>query len=170
MLMSFYLVKYEDKIYANSDLYWTAIARGERAFMKMLDAGKVKGMAFMDQTLYPVTPQENELCKGYDPMFQDFDFAFQRINRLSCAEVDYLRQGESITYPEARLIELSETVISQVFRHWRVNFFKVQDYKSGNKYRMVPKMATVQVYGRLYVALNAVNVRVEAPIVITIKD
>jgi len=169
--MSFYLVKYEDKIYANSELYWTAIARGQRAFMKMLNAKKVCGMALMDQTLYPVTPQEHELCKGYDPVFQDFDFAFQRINRLSCSEVDYLRQNKSITYPGARLIELPhEAGFSQVFQHRRITFFKVRDYKNGNKYRMVPKMATVQVYGRLYVALNAVDVRVEAPIVITIKD
>jgi hypothetical protein len=167
--MSFYLVKYEDKVYANSELYWTAIAGGQRAFIKMLNQKKVSGITLMDQTLYPVTPQEKETCDNYSPVFQDFDFAFQRINRLSGNDIKDLHRSKDTTYPGARLIEVQIDML-ELFSYRRVCFFKILDYKNGNKYRMVPKMATVQVYGRLYAALNAVDVRVEAPIVITAKD
>jgi hypothetical protein len=166
--MSFYLVKYEGKIYANSELYWTAVAGGQRAFIKMLNQKKVSGITLMDQILYPVTPKEKEICENYSPVFQDFDFAFQRINRLSGSDIKNLRQSKDTTWPGARLIEF-QTNMLQVFKYRQICFFKVLDYKNGNKYRMVPKMATVQVYGRLYVALDAVDVRVEAPIVITAK-
>jgi hypothetical protein len=167
--MSFYLVKYEDKVYANSELYWTAIAGGQRAFIKMLDTKKVAGISLMDQTLYPVTPQEKSICEDYSPIFQDFDYAFQRINRLSRNDIRDLHRSKDTAYPGARLIELRTNTL-QIFKYRQVCFFKVLDYKNGNKYRMVPKMATVQVYGRLYAALNAVDVRVEAPIVVTSKD
>jgi hypothetical protein len=167
--MSFYLVKYEDKVYANSELYWTAIAGGQRAFIKMLNQKKVSGITLMDQTLYPVTLQEKETCVTYSPVFQDFDYALQRINRLSSNDVKDLRRGKDATYPGAKLIDLQISTL-QVFKYRQFFFFKVRDYKNGNKYRMVPKMATVQVYGRLYVALNAVDVRVEAPIIITAKN
>jgi hypothetical protein len=162
-------VKYENKVYANSELYWTAVAGGQRAFIKMLNQKKVSGITLMDQTLYPVTPQEKETCDNYSPVFQDFDFAFQRINRLSSGDIKDLRRGKDTAYPGARLIELQINTL-QVFKRRQVCFFKVLDYKNGNKYRMVPKMATVQVYGRLYAALNAVDVRVEAPIIVTAKD
>jgi hypothetical protein len=168
MWMSFYLVKYENKVYANSELYWTAIAGGQRAFIKMLNAKTVVGTVLMDQALYPVTPQEKETCDVYSPVFQDFDYAFQRINRLSSSDIRDLRRGKDTAYPGAKLIELQIGTV-QVFKYRQVCFFKVLDYKNGNKYRMVPKMATVQVYGRLYVALSAVDVRVEAPIIVTAK-
>jgi hypothetical protein len=167
--MSFYLVKYEDKVYANDELYWTAVAGGQRAFIKMLNAKKVHGATLMDQTLYPLTPQEKERCDSYNPVFQDFDHAFQRINRLSTNDVKDLCRNKDTTYPGARLVELPNTEIAELFKYRQVCFFRVRDYKNGNKYRMVPKMATLQLYGRLYVALNAVDVRVEAPIVVTVK-
>lgn len=166
--MSFYLIRYEDNVYANSELYWTAVAGGQQAFIKMLSAKEVEGITLMDQVLYPVTQQEKDRCESYSPVFQDFDYAFQRINRLSGNEIKNLRRGKDTTYPGARLIELQASML-QTFKYRQVLFFKVRDYKNGNKYRMVPKMATVQVCGRLYAALNAVDVRVEAPIVITVK-
>jgi hypothetical protein len=43
------------------------------------------------------------------------------------------------------------------------------DYKEREKYKMVPKLAAVKVCGRIYVAVKAVNVRVEAPIIVTIS-
>jgi hypothetical protein len=167
--MSFYLVKYENKLYANSELYWTAIAGGQCAFIKMLNSKRVKGITLLDQMLYPVAPQEKNTCDSYDPVFQDFDSAFQHINRLSGKDITNLRRGNDTVYPGAKLIDIRKNML-QVFKYRQVIFFKIRDYKNGNKYRMVPKMATVQIYGRLYVALNAVDVRVDKPIIITVKD
>jgi hypothetical protein len=168
--MSFYLVKYEGGIYANDELFWTAVAGGQRAFIKMLSAKKVGGVHLMDQTIYPLTKHEQEKCGSYGHTFQDFDSAFRYINKLPGSDVKDLRRSKDTICPGARLIELPKTQILQLFKYRQLYFFKVRDYKNGNKYRMVPKMATVQLYGRLYVALNAVNVRVEAPIVVTVKE
>jgi hypothetical protein len=168
--MSFYLVKYENSCYDNDELYWTAIAGGQRSFIKMLNTKKVTGTALMDQTLYPLTPQEREKCESYCPIFQDFDHAFQRINKLSGSDIKDLYREKDTTYPGAKLIVLPAAETVQLFKYRQVYFFKITDYKNGNKYRMVPKMAAIQLYGRLYAALNAVDVRVEAPFVVTVKE
>jgi hypothetical protein len=167
--MSVYVVKYEGDFYANDELYWKAVAGGQSAFIKMLSTKQVEGVRLMDQTLYPLTPREKEHCDRYEPVFQDFDYAFRRINLLSDSAVNDVRFNNDAVYPGARLIELRPEML-QLFEYRRVRFFKVKDYQNGNKYRMVSKMATVSVYGRLYAALNAVDVRVEAPFVVVIKE
>jgi hypothetical protein len=45
---------------------------------------------------------------------------------------------------------------------------KMRDYNEARKYFMVPKMATVQIFGRRYIALDAVRKDVEGPIIITV--
>jgi hypothetical protein len=72
-------------------------------------------------------------------------------------------------YPNSTVITIAQRSAPPLYTYRQVTFFKVLDYKAHRKYAMLPKMAAIKVCGRLYAALNAVNVRVETPIIVTIS-
>jgi hypothetical protein len=165
--MAYFLVQYEGKVYANDDLYIDAIAKGERALIKMLANKVVQKAQLMDQTLYHLTDEQLEVCRKYDPTIQDFDDAFKHINVVSKETIRQIQGKTSLSFPGAAVITVDPAIVLELYKYRRVTFYRVQDYKPG-AYRMVLKMAAVKICGRLYAALNAVNVRVEEPIIVTL--
>jgi hypothetical protein len=167
----YYLIRYEDKLYANNELYKDAIAGGEKALLKMLSSKKVVGLLLMDQILYPLDPEEENACETiYNPTYQDFDSIVRSLNVLSKGTIKEIQSGGSEAFPGAAVISIRKEMIPKFYRYRHVTFFKATDYKEGQKYNMLPKMATVKICGRLYVAVNAVSVRVETPIIATLVD
>jgi hypothetical protein len=157
-------------VYANDELFIEAVAGGERAFMKMLSEREVVGKKLFDQILYPLTAGQEEWCREYKPTIQNFDEAYKGLNVISKDTVKKVKAHMEAGYPNATVITIAERFAPPLYRYRQVTFFKVLDYKAQRKYAIMPKMAAVKVCGRLYVALNAVGVRVENPIIVTIGN
>jgi hypothetical protein len=157
-------------MYANDELFINAVAGGERAFMKMLSERSVNGKRLFDQVLYPLTSGQEEKCRTYGPSEQDFDTAYKGLNVISKDTVKRVKAHMERGYPNSTVITIAGRFVPPLHKYRQATFFKVLDYKAQRKYAMVPKMAAIKVCGRLYVALNAVNVRVETPIIVTIDS
>jgi hypothetical protein len=168
--MSCYLIKWENGVYANDELFIEAVAGGERAFMKMLSGRIVTGKKLFDQALYPLTSGQEEKCRAYRPTMQDFDAAYKGLNILSRDTVKQVKAHMEAGYPNSTVISIAEHLAPPLYNYRQAIFFKVLDYKAQRKYAMVPKMAAVKVCGRLYIALNAVNVHVDTSIIVTIDS
>jgi hypothetical protein len=166
--MSHYLVRWENAVYANDELFIEAVAHGERSFMKMLSKKEVHGRTLFDQSLYPLTSGQEEECRKYGPSVQDFDEAYKGLNVISKDTVKKIRARMEEGYPNSTVIAIARHLAPPLYKYRHATFFKVLEYKAQRKYVMVPKMAAVKVCGRLYVAINAVNIHVETPIIVTV--
>jgi hypothetical protein len=166
--MSYYLVRWENAVYANDELFISAVAGGERAFMRMLSERSVIGKKLFDQTLYPLTSDQVKKCREYQPAEQDFDTAYRNLNVISKDTVARVRVHMESGYPNSTVISIPKHSAPPLYVYRQAVFFKVLDYKAQRKYAMVPKTAAVKVCGRLYIALNAVNTCVDVPMIITI--
>jgi hypothetical protein len=166
--MSCYLVQWENAAYANNELFIEAVAGGERAFMKMLSEREAVGRKLFDQTLYSLTSAQEEKCREYGPVEQDFDEAYRNLNVISKDTVARIKAHTESGYPDATVVTIAERFAPPLYKYRQADFFKVLDYKAQRKYAMLPKMAAIKVCGRLYVAINAVYVRSENPIIVTI--
>jgi hypothetical protein len=147
-----------------------AVAGGERAFMKMLSGRTAVGKKLFDQTLYPLTCEQEARCREYGPVEQDFDAAYKNLNIVSKDTVKRVKARMEAGYPNSTVITIAERFAPPLYKYRQAAFFKVLDYKAQRKYAMLPKMAAVKVCGRLYVALNAVDVRVDMPIIVTVGN
>jgi hypothetical protein len=161
MSCHFYLVRYENKLYANSELYIAAIKKGEKALIKLLSSKVITSKLLMDQTLYPLTPAELTVCETYNPIVQDFDEALRHFNVVSKETLGEIKEHESEAFPDAVIINIKRETIPEVFKYRHITFFKVMDYRECQKYHMLPKMAAIKICGRLYAAFNTVDMRVE---------
>lgn len=166
--MSCYLIRWENAVYANDELFVEAVAGGERAFMKMLSGREVSGKKLFDQMLYPLTAEQESKCREYNPGAQNFDEAYRGLNVLSKDTVARVRAHMEAGYPNSSVIDIPRRCAPQLYKYRHAVFFKVSDYKEQRKYRMLPKLAAIKVCGRLYVALNAVCVHADSPIIVTI--
>jgi hypothetical protein len=155
-------------MYANDELFIESVTGGERVFMRMLSEREVVGKKLFDQILYPLTAEQEAKCLEYEPVEQDFDKAYKNLNVISKNTVEQVKAHMEAGYPNSTVITVAKHLAPPLYKYRQVTFFRVLDYKAQRKYAMVPKMAAVKVCGRLYVALNAVNVHVEKPILVTI--
>jgi hypothetical protein len=155
-------------MYANNELFIDAVAGGERAFMRMLAERNVVGKKLFDQMLYPLTLEQEEKCRECKPVEQDFDKAYRELNVLSRDTVRRIKTRTEMGYPNSAVITVTARNALPLYTYRHVTFFKVRDYKARRKYAMLPKTAHIKVCGRLYIALNAVNIRVETPTIVTI--
>jgi len=166
----YYLIRYENSLYANNELYIAAIAKGEKALLKMLSSKAVSGKLLMDQTIYPLTPEEQATCEAYSPIVQDFDEAVKHFNVVSKETLERIRAHESEAFPKAVAINVRKETIPEFFKYRHISFFRAMDYRESQKYHMLPKMAAVKICGRFYIAVNAVDVRVETPIIASLVN
>jgi hypothetical protein len=170
MSSHYYLVRYENELYANNELYIAAVAKGEKALIKLLSSKVVIGKVLMDQTVFPLTPAELAACEACNPTVQDFDEAIRHFNIVSKATLNEIQNNKSEAFPNAAVVNVRKETIPEFFKYKHIAFFKVMDYKENQKYYMLPKTATVKICGRLYIAVNAVDVRVETPIIATLVN
>jgi hypothetical protein len=170
MAYKHYLVEFENELYINTGLYISAIAKGERAFITMLTNSDIKGVPLLDQILYPITPEQLELCRKYNPIKQSFDDSIRQFNILSIKTLREIKEGKSDAFPNATAISIREETIPKFYRYKYLTFFRVSDYKETNKYNMLPKMASIKIFGSLYIALNSVDVSVETPIIAILNN
>jgi len=167
--MAYYLIKFNGGTHANDELYYTAIAKGERAFMKMLASKTVVGKELLDQILYPVTGEQQEQCLEYNPTLQDFEDFFKHLNITPKEVIAQAKVGECPAIPGAAIITIDARLVPELFKYRQVTFFKARDYKEAEKYKMLPKMAAVKICGCIYIAFNTVDVRIDKPIIVTLK-
>jgi hypothetical protein len=134
----------------------------------MLSERSARGEKLFDQMLYPLTVEQEAECRKYGPAEQDFDAAYKHLNVLPKEAVARVRARMEAGWPNSAVITIAERFAPPLYRYRQAVFFKVLDYKARRKYAMLPKLAAVKVCGRLYVALNAVNIRAEASIIVTV--
>ena len=170
-MTKYFIVRLDNEVYANSALCTLALADGERSFMRLLAEGKVSSRMLFDQTLYKLTGEQEELCRKFSPAEQDFDFAIRHFNLISKDEINLVRGGTSERFPGAAVIDIHRGMVPEFFMYWKFAFFPVRYFRDKNdKYRMVSLMATVKLCGFLYTAIDAVDARVETPIIATLRD
>jgi len=167
--MAYYLVKLDGNVYANYELYQTAIAKGERAFAKMLANKTVVGKTLLDHILFPVDGAQREICNDYNPVIQDFDDFFKHINVVSKDTLNQIKKGGCPAFPNSLVISTNAENFPEQFKYRQVAFFRIRDYKGVEKYKLLGKVASVKVCGSVYIALNAVDVRNDSPYIITLK-
>jgi hypothetical protein len=155
--MARYLVKYGGEVYANTELYYTAVAGGERSFMKMLAEGAAVGKTIFDQMLYRVNEEQQRLCAAYEPKTQDLDEALEGIEKAKGVD-------------EYRVITVPKAFASRLVKLKGFRFMRIRDLKKSGKYQMLPKLATARVCNSSYVALDAMRSTVEKPIIVTIGE
>jgi hypothetical protein len=168
--MAYFLIKFEGNTYANWELYMDAIAGGERALIKMVANKTITGKMLFDQTLYPLSDEQKIRCAEYSPIEQDFDKFFKHLNIISKESIRQIKQGNCSAFPGATLITVRAETVPEQYKYRQATFFKASGYKEAKKYRMLLSMAAIKICGRIYVALNTVNVQVKQPILVTLKD
>jgi hypothetical protein len=167
--MAYYLIQYENNIYASSELYRDAVAGGEKSMIKMFAENKVSATHIFDQSVYAITAEQRDKCAEYGPTLQDFDAAYRNIHILSKESIRNILLHEEPGYPDTTVLTIPKDAAPELYRYRHAEFFRATQYRNSRKYALVPKMAAVRVGGRIYIAVNGVNVRVEAPIVVTIS-
>jgi len=170
--MSYCLIRFEDHIYANEELYVDAVAGGERQLIKMLAKKEVESKVLLDQALYPLSSAQEKRCLEFSPSVQDFDEFFKYLNVVSKDVIKEIDSGNCPSLPGATVIKIGRGMLSDLYKYRQVMFFKARDYRkpSTYKYRIFERMAAVKVCGCVYVTLNAVDVRIEKPILAVLKD
>ena len=168
--MAYFLIRFEGKVYANWELYMDAIAGGERALVKMVANKTVTGKMLFDQTLYPLDEKQYAKCAEYSYVEQDFDTFFKHLNILPKESLRQIREGNCPAHPGATAIMVRPETISEQYKYRQVTFFKLTGYKEAKKYRMFASMAAIKICGRIYVALDAVDVQITRPILVTLKN
>ena len=173
-MAAYFIVKVNNTTYVNGELYIDALAKGERSFRKMLANKVVVGKLLFDQVLYPITPEQRKICETYNPNIQDIDSALRYFNIVSKETLRQIREQISEAFFNSHVISINSNTLPECCKYKYFTFFKAccWNYEKGNKYKYhaLSKMATVKICGYLYIALNAVDVRVEAPIIASLKD
>ena len=166
----YYIIQLDGKKYANEELFNAAIAGGERSFIKMLARKEASARVLFDQLLYTLTPEQENTCRSLDPLDQDFDTFYRHLNVTTTATLQEIKDGVCTWLPGAVVVTLGDTVPMELYTYKRLTFLKSVEYKERKKKYMLPKMAAMKIFGRLYIALNAVDVRVDRPIIVTAKS
>jgi hypothetical protein len=153
--MAYFLVKHGGSVYANTELYYTAVAGGERNFLRMLHKGEAVGKEIFDQVLYRVDEEQQRLCAEYAPKTQDLDEDLERIEKARDVE-------------DCRIITVPKAFAPKLVKLKGFSFMRIRDLNKPDKYRMLPKLAAARVGVGSYIALDAVRSDTEKPIIVTI--
>jgi len=162
--MALYLVQYDGSLYANEELYCRAIAGGERNFKRLLASNELSGKAVLDQILFPVTENQRRIItRSHAPQFQDFDNTYKHLNVLSPETLAAAARTSTV-------IRIPSVMASKRYRFRHVDFYRLNDFNpaKGYKYNMLPQLATVRICKWWYIALDAMNISVKNPIIVTI--
>jgi hypothetical protein len=167
--MAFYIVRYNGGFWVNDELGKKAIAGGEHSFLKMVATCEVVSENILDQPLYMVTKEAaQEYLVRYSAQFQDFDAQYRQIHVLTQEEhftAEELEEQKKVNHARVRRIHLPK---DKLIRHRLTTFIPLRYYHSGKGDLREDRkhMALVQVCKYLYLALNAVNVAVEKPVIV----
>jgi len=164
--MALYIVKHEGVLFANEELYRKAV---DPHYVKGIVAKRVEGKLLLDQVLFPLTDsQHKSVMRRYAPLIQDFDEAYRRFHVLP-PEIIKNRAALEELCPGAVVLKASSVLTNNFFAFGRVRFFKLRDFTPtrGYRYHMLPHLAKVRVCKNWYVAINAVNIVSDAPIIVT---
>lgn len=156
--MAFYKVTVEGKEYVNQHLCRTANRFGDAGLLRAVANKELTQKQVFDNILFSSEPQhqDNYACMSDQIIVQDIDEA---VAHLQASKED--ATADSITVSRPDLV---------VYKYKKFRFVKLSDITDAKKYRHQVRMATVQVCGCIYVAVNAVNDTQKQPIVVTIKE
>jgi hypothetical protein len=166
--MAFYIVRYNGGHLMNYELAKRLFSTGENGLARLLATGKLAGESILDQVLFPMTKaQRKDAVKRFSPVYQDFDAQYRKIH--------VLEQDERITDDQAETQCPGAVVVrphipkGKLIRHRFTDFLPYRLYGKARGGRWVDRrdMASVRVCKYWYVAINAVNVTVERPIIVS---
>jgi hypothetical protein len=163
--MAFYIVRYDGGDYINETLCQKFYAGGERSFIKLLAKGEITGQVLFDQILYPVTAEEREDVAGrFEVQIQDFDAQYRQIHVVGRDEQKIAR-----TYPDAAVVRTKVVYKGDLFQHRFTTFLSFRDFEpaQGARHTLLGHMAAVRVCKFWYIALDAVNITVDRPVIVT---
>jgi hypothetical protein len=145
------------------------IAGGARSFLKRLGQGAVKGVQIFDTVVYGLSGEEKERCLNGGAVLQDFDAAYDALNRLPRKYIEGLKGRETRPAPGSMLLTVDESVLPmlETFEYRHCLFFRLRDFVNSRKYRLLPRMAAVQVCGGWYVAFDTVNRMTDEPVIVS---
>jgi hypothetical protein len=153
--MAYFLVTYGGAVYANTELYYTAVAGGERNFLRMLHRGEAVGKELFDQLLYRVDEAQQRMCAPLSPKEQNLDEDLGGIEKARDVE-------------DCRIIRVPKAFASKLIKFKGFQFMRIRDLEKADKYRLLPKLASARVCSGSYIALDAMKAATEKPIVVTI--
>jgi hypothetical protein len=167
--MAYYIIRFDDRYYANEELCKSYFAGGEKTFIKQVARGELIGKLLMDQILYPVTEEERKLIrKQYDPQEQDFDTQYRKIQAVFPEEIN--NAWAERLFPGAAIIRVPPSAADKAVCFRSVQFIPLRYYNQRNKYYWArEKMARVRIFKYWYIALNAVNITADRPVIVTIR-
>jgi hypothetical protein len=164
--MAFYIIKFDGRHYVNEELCQKFFAEGERSFIKQIARGDIVGTLLLDQILYPVTEAEREdIIARYQPQEQDFDAQYQKIYVI--AEGPLEAEHAAALCRELTLTRSVPEDAEGIVAYRHVRFLPLRLYRSTIGY-MREQMAMVRVFKYWYVALNAVNLAVDRPFIVSV--
>ena len=169
VIMALYIVKHNGGVYANMELYSKAISGGEQNFLKSVTKKEVTSITLFDQLLFRISDaQYKTITESYAPQEQDFDAQYKRLNLLSHDAISDKENLEE-TYPGVTVVKAAQELTENTFSYGKVDFFKLLHFNPsrGDRYRMLPNMAKIRVCKYWYIALNAVNIVSDKPIIVT---
>lgn len=178
--MAFYSIRFNGRDYINEELCQKVFAEGERSFIKRLARGEIVGTPLLDQILYPVNDEERDTIRArYAPQEQDFDAQYRKIHVLSQGAPAGLWNGaEPGCLDEGLPAErFSDCAITRVvvaspediitYRHVRFLPLRMYHPAQGYKYGRKEQVASVRIFKYWYLALDAVDITMEKPVVVT---
>lgn len=154
--MAFYKVKIDGKEYANPQLCRAANRLGEAGIFRAVTKKQFAQKQLFDNILLSIEPAQEAQYAAIQVEVQDIDEA---VSHLSAAKAEH-----------TEIVIVSAASDPGIFKYKRFNFIKLSDIMDPKKYRNQVRMATVQVCGCIYVALDAVIDTEKQPIVVTIKE
>jgi hypothetical protein len=167
--MAYYVIKYEGEHYANAECYIDAIAGGGRTLLKMAAQGLVAGSRIFDVPVYRLSAETEDKCRKIGAASQDFDQAYQALNRLPRGYIERMKAGEVQYTEKSRIITMDPSVLSMLdtFEYRHCLFFRLRDLREPYKYKLLPRMAAIQVCGGWYVAFDTINRLADDPVIVS---
>jgi hypothetical protein len=145
--MAFYIIKCEDKYYASQELYKAAFRVG--------DAGLIKHnvlTVILNAAVAALTPEQHEKVKKITHTYQDFDEQIRGIDTKAVSKFEAVR--------------VPEMSGERKWKYKGVTFVLTADVPDPRRYRLLPRFPVVRVCGCVYIALNAIDVRIDNPLVL----
>lgn len=167
--MAYYIVRYNGGYWINYELGKKALAPGDHTFVRMVAAQEVLSEPTLDQVLYKVTKKEAaDYLRRYSAQFQDFDAQYRRIHVLT--QEDRLQEEAlDAQVPDAVLWQI-DAPKEKLLRHRFTTFVPYRYCRRGHGDPRSDKerLAIVKLCKFLYVAINAVDITVNKPAIVTL--
>jgi hypothetical protein len=167
--MAFFIVRYNDGHWINPELAKKVFAKGEHSFVRAVATQEVAGEPVLDQILFPITEEQREdVMARFSPNCQDFDGQYRKLHVL--AQDGGLTDAQAETCCPGVVVTRPGVARECLLRHRFTDFLPYRMCHSAEVARLFDRggMALVRLCKYVYVAVNAVDVTVERPVIVSL--